>query len=143
MLESSQVLEFSPSEPPLAYLHLAHKGALRLGIYRNSLEDASLSMLTLGVSQWFWFTRVLSEISFHTRQIPLPLRRYSWMVLIPGLHMCMYYCLAAKIRAMEEENREGVTSPWLATFLSIIPFFSIWYLQAAMNRHWISHVQFR
>ena len=143
MLESSQSMTFPLVQASRAYLHLAHKGAYRLGMYRNSLEDAGLFILTFGFSQWFWFTRTLSEIGFHTQQIPLPLRRYSWLVLIPGMHMWMYYCLAAKIREMEAENGEAITSPLLVLVLSVFPFFSIWYLQAALNRHWAWHVQYQ
>jgi hypothetical protein len=141
MLDPSQTMGIPQPETPVAYLHMAHKGAFRLGMYRNSLEDACMFVLTFGFSQWFWFTRTLSEISFHTQQVPLPLRRYSWLILIPGVHMGLYYCLAAKIRAMEEENGEATTSPLIASVLSLFPFFSIWYLQAAMNRHWVWHVK--
>ncbi len=140
MLESSQTMGSPQSERPTAYLHLAHKGAFRLGMYRNSVEDACMFVLTFGFSQWFWFTRVLAEIGFHTQQRPTSLRRYSWLLFIPGIHLVLYYCLAARIRSMEEENGEATTSPWVAMGLALFPFFSIWYLQAAINRHWVWHV---
>ena len=125
-----------------AYYHMIYKGRLRIGKEENAWWQGICFLLSFGIFGWFWFTRILAEIRFHLEPSILAVSfTRTWLVLLPGFHMLMFYRLAKLLMQMEIENNYCNTSPALAFLLSIFPPFAIVYLQHATNHHWRAHVQ--
>lgn len=130
------------SRKSIDYYHMILRGRLRLGGINDPWLAAFVKFpFTLGLFFKAWYEQALIEASYHIDD-PHGTDRLKrvWLVLVPGVHMFMVYRLSKLILQMEVQNRYRYTSPILAFIFSIIPPFSIYYLQKSLNRHWYLHV---
>ena len=116
------------------------KGRARLGQYR-SLGMALLgSVATAGLYWPFWWSDARREILRHSAGNTHVRLAPSVITVLPVFHLFAAFQLAQLVREMEEDNGYVTVTPWVAAILAIIPPFAILYLQRAINRHWMLHL---
>lgn len=132
----------SNSERSLAYHHLILKGRLRLGTIQSEFKTAFLKIIfSIGYFLKSWYEQALIETTFHLDDPMVNARiNKTWMILIPGYHLLLFYRLGKLILQMEVQNHYKKTSPMTVLILGLFPPLAVYYLQNAMNRHWKLHV---
>jgi hypothetical protein len=126
----------------ILYRYMLLRGQLRLGKIVAAEKLCFFTIpLTLGLGLWFWFERAYNEVVYHLDELHVSgSRNKSWLILVPGLHMFLFYRLAKLVLHMESKHQYYGVSPLLTFILSINPLFAAYYLQRALNRHWTLHL---
>lgn len=140
--QSSKVFNIDPAKSPAHNLMML-KGRLRLGDLRSpSLVAFAYTTLTLGVYPLLWFIYVYREIHWHSsNQIGRPSILSALGFALPVVACLPAYFLAREVARMEQQNHYRSIMPILALILGIFPPFALYYLQCAVNDHWILHVK--
>ena len=141
---SNKESQTQPSAPWLDFdqKYLRVYSRLRLGRISNAAVAAFVyTPLTIGGYWWAWMETASPEVSWHLNgaskmNFVVPM----WTCLIPGMHLIVAYLLARMVRQMEMQNGYRTVNPIFATLLAIFPPFYMFMIQAALNRHWRSHV---
>ena len=124
------------------YRHLLLKGRLRLGTIVSPRKEALYCLLSFGLTGIFWFRRAVFAVVYHLDS-PIARRQMKpgWWMLIPGLQTILLYRLAKIVLQMEVQNHYRRTSPLLTMLLACFPPLAIYYLQRALNMHWLKHAR--
>lgn len=125
----------------IEYAHLLNRGKYRLGRNRQLFSNIIPKMIMTGGLYWiYWYYSIASEILLHLdHPFAEKMIHRKWLCAVPFLHMIMTYRLTKVILQMETRNGYKTVSPTLAFCLSIVPVFSVAYLQRSLNLHWFLH----
>lgn len=137
---SSKLKKFS-FELDIKNHYLSNKNKERLGEIRPTpWQMLTLFFFSFGAYFFIWYKTAIKECSIHLDHPIAYLKAKSWWkIVIPFYHSIMIYKLANLILEMEVQNQYQKTSPILAFFLSVVPPFSMIYLQSSLNTHWKIH----
>lgn len=126
-----------------SYQHLGFRGKLRLGTLPSPTKLAFIDFpLSLGLIWGAWYQKALLETLIHLDEPQISsILKGCWTIFIPGYHIRHIYRFARFILQMEVQNHYARTSPLLATILAFCPPLAIFYLQSALNHHWLLHVR--
>ncbi len=118
------------------------RSTLRLGFYRSPASIFFSFFYTFGFSWISWFEETWREVIWHLSE-KHPDKNFPdvrW-AKIPFVHTYMTFQFAKLVREIEIQNQYELTSPWLATLLSLCPPLCMIYLQQNVNRHWELHLK--
>ncbi len=100
--------------------------------------------LSLGSYWVFWFVSICKEIEHHTQNaVPAPkwLHFSAVVSALPVVNLWTVYRLACQIREMEKQNKYTYINPGLAMLTAFLPPVALFYVQGALNRHWLLHAK--
>ena len=126
-------LHHSPSKPKIP----------NVPKYNHSI-DASCCLLTFGLYTPFWIGSNLQDLLDHSHKAIYSKYQLFWVYVsfVPILSIISLYKLAKVVREIERQNCYEKISPPLAGLLAAFPPLSTYYIQHAIDRHYLMHQKY-